>query len=388
MLKSRYVVFAGLLGLAINGCQQKDDKPLGDTSQGATAAQGLYGIDLASDQLILIDTMTGAGTAIGSLGFDAQTVGADFACDGTMWAFSSIGNNQHVLYTVDLMTGAATIVQTFDTTGYPTGVGFEIGPDETTFYWRAGQFLNTLDVANAAIVNVATYNTSAVNLTVNPSTCGDLISIANNQLFFIAADGTATAGPTTNSGFSSLAAAPDGTLYGHSGSNLYTVDAATGTSTLVGPIGFSAPGTAFGPDTITCTSSCPSCSPLTQGFWKRQCKGPHPSSEHDNLPSYVNSVNNVDPFTSVASVDDLCDRLHPDPKNSKCEQAEAQFMATQLNLASGRLTLNCCVDGDSTASATVAQIESLLGNSARTFKDCVEAQSLAAGLNEGTALCN
>ena len=30
----------------------------------------------------------------------------------------------------------------------------------------------------------------------------------------------------------------------------------------------------------------PAC-PLTQGFWKRQCKGSHPSGEDQNLPSYV-----------------------------------------------------------------------------------------------------
>ena len=75
-------------------------------------------------------------------------------------------------------------------------------------------------------------------------------------------------------------------------------------------------------DTCGGTSQCAfpvtvsSCQPVepdvrTQGFWKRQCRGPHPSGEHDNLPGYVDHVNANQTFADVADVDALCDRLDP-----------------------------------------------------------------------------
>ena len=393
MKKTIAFLLATSLGVMFVGCEPEEEE-LSTTAQAASPLQGLYGISLSSDTLIRIDPTTGKGTPIGTgLGFNVDTVGADFSCDGTFWAFSAIGNNQHILYTVDLVTGVGTIVQTFDTTGHGVGVGFEFGPDEVTPFWRTTNELNTLDIANATVTTVASYNDTSVSLTINPITCGDFLSVVGGNLVTVAPDGSTTVGPAVSMNFNSLSSAPDGTLYGHAGGKLYTIDPITGVSMVVGSIGsanvpISTPGTAFGPDVITCTPQCPSCSPHTQGFWKRQCKGPHPSGEHDQLPSYVETVNNTGPFTAVATVADLCDRLHPAPKNDKCEQAEAQFMATQLNLASGMLTINCCVDENSTAGVTVADIAALLDNPARTFQDCVQAQSLAASLNEGTALCS
>ena len=134
------------------------------------------------------------------------------------------------------------------------------------------------------------------------------------------------------------------------------------------------------------------CEPLTQGFWKRQCRGPHPSGEHDKLPDYVDCVNQSLTFSSVFSVDDLCDRMYPDPNNDKCEQAEAQFMALLLNICSNRLTRDCCIDTTLSPATTVddavAEIDALLSDPLRTFADCVQAQALADAINTGAALCN
>lgn len=137
--------------------------------------------------------------------------------------------------------------------------------------------------------------------------------------------------------------------------------------------------------------AAPTCEPLTQGFWKRQCRGPHPSGEHEQLPSRVPCVAATATFAGVASPEQLCDRLEPNPRNDKCEQAEAQFMALLLNACSGRLSEACCIDSPWSDAATVgeaiAEIDALLSNPARTFLDCVRAQGLADDINTAEGLC-
>ena len=139
-----------------------------------------------------------------------------------------------------------------------------------------------------------------------------------------------------------------------------------------------------------CCTPVPDPDVRTQGFWKRVCKKPHPSGEHENLPGYVACVSAAATFRDVADEDDLCDRLHPDPKNDKCEQAEAQFMALLLNVCSGRIEVCNCIDdpdlGAATVGDAVAIIDGLLSNPARTFEDCVLAQAIAAAINEGLTL--
>ncbi len=139
-------------------------------------------------------------------------------------------------------------------------------------------------------------------------------------------------------------------------------------------------------------SSCQAVEPevKTQGFWKRQCRGPHPSGEHSNLPGYVSSVNQVSNFADISNVGDLCNRLTPKPKKNKCEQAEAQFMALLLNRASERVTdCNCLEDPDTSSTnlgEAIDHIDSLLSNTGRSFHDCVEAQAIADRINNGVTL--
>lgn len=133
------------------------------------------------------------------------------------------------------------------------------------------------------------------------------------------------------------------------------------------------------------------CAPLTQGFWKRQCKGAHPSGESGKLDSYASCLAATATFGRVRTVADICDALHPDPKNDKCEQAEAQFAALLLNTCSNRLSRACCIDTRETTATTagdaIDEIDLLLSNPARTFADCVLAQSIADAINTAAALC-
>ena len=134
------------------------------------------------------------------------------------------------------------------------------------------------------------------------------------------------------------------------------------------------------------------CEPHTQGFWKRQCAGPHPSGEHERLPDYIDAFNDALTFAGVADVGALCDRLNPAPENDKCEQAEAQLGALLLNLASGRVSSDCCVASDVTTAGrvgdAVTEADALLASAGRTFQDCVRAQEIAASINEGRVLCD
>lgn len=136
----------------------------------------------------------------------------------------------------------------------------------------------------------------------------------------------------------------------------------------------------------------PGCEPLTQGFWKRQCRGAHPSGEAAKLPGYVSCVAATATFRNVRTVDQICRALNPDPSNDKCQQAEAQFMALMLNTCSGRASRSCCIDSTRTSATTVgaaiSEIDALLSNPARTFEDCVTAQGIADDINTGHALCS
>ena len=197
-------------------------------------------------------------------------------------------------------------------------------------------------------------------------------------------------------GWFSLNLDPNGTSFwagNRTTSNFYRFNIGTG-AVEVGPINTGTGSlTLFG----ICVKGEPTagiCEPVedpdvrTQGFWKRVCKGPHPSGEHENLPDYVDCVNNTDTFADVDDVDALCDRLDPLPKKDKCEQAEAQFMALLLNICSGRVAVCNCIDDPDfdTVGEAADFIDELLSNPDRTFDDCVLAQAIADDINNGVSL--
>ncbi len=128
----------------------------------------------------------------------------------------------------------------------------------------------------------------------------------------------------------------------------------------------------------------------TQGFWRRVCKKPHPSGEHERLPTYVDAINDTATFADVNSVGELCPVLTPTPRNDKCAQAEAQFMALLLNETSGRVaecnTINDAWLGTETVGEAIAAIDALLAAPDRTRDQCTTAQSLAGAINEGEIL--
>jgi hypothetical protein len=108
------------------------------------------------------------------------------------------------------------------------------------------------------------------------------------------------------------------------------------------------------------------------------------------LPEYVDCVNDTLTFVEIEDVSGIRTSLHPKPRNSKCKQAEAQFMALLLNVCSGRVAeCNAVVDpvlGDSTVGDVIVLIDGLLSNGDRSRQDCVFAQAVADRINNGQTL--
>ena len=326
--------------------------------------QALYGVNGVADTLLRIDPETGRGQVVGPLGIDIDGGGLDFACDGTLWGFSrsETGVDVGVLYTVDIDTGAATVVQTFDIAGFPPGIGLEFGPDERTIYWRTGTELLILDPAGGAIIPVTSnLSGNGSSLTMNPDTCADFYSTAARQLIRIdpddGAETTVGNGPTT---FTALAVIPDGTLRGHSSRTLYRIDQATGAGLPIGTIGSPAPGMAYGPFGVACAERCPFCpedpQPEGQGYWHRQCLGvssddggidPNPFDGGPSEPTEPGFVEALMPCADARLRElgfdgtSTCDGMDADPPGDKCEKALKQLTALILNVCSDRLVDGC-----------------------------------------------
>jgi uncharacterized repeat protein (TIGR01451 family) len=126
------------------------------------------------------------------------------------------------------------------------------------------------------------------------------------------------------------------------------------------------------------------------GFYKRLCRGPHPSGEFLSQVD-VECVNDHCPFGGVATVADICDRLSPDPQNDKCEQAEAQFMTLLLNYCRCGLghhqPVAASCGPDTTVEQAIAGAEEHLCPSTRTHQDCIVAHDCETEpINNGSAL--
>ncbi len=281
----RCAMWLGLAAVAA-GCSGGGDRVpaaarAGPTSSGPAAVvlpEGLYGVDPTADLLVYVDPATAAATVIGPVGLPVTSVGADFDCDGTLWAFSSVGGTQMDLYTLDLATGAASVAKSFDLPGLPTGSGFEFGPDESTPYWRNGPSLYTLDPA-AGTVHLVGPAGDGVSLTM-PRSCDQFLGgDCSGESCALARIDPATAavtriGPTGGIAFTSLAAAPDGSLYGHAAGDLYRLDPATGTPTLIGTITaghetvYPLQGMAYGPHGVCCRAlDCSGAAPTVGTLW-------------------------------------------------------------------------------------------------------------------------
>jgi streptogramin lyase len=211
--------------------------------------QELYGISTAGNELVRIDPFTGAESPVGDgLGIRVATAGVDFDSQGALWAFSQNADDasEALLYTVDLVSGRATVRHRIDISELGGGVGLEFGPDGLLYRVAGGgRQLQRIDTVTGEVTKVADLPFTSVSLTL-PDRCTEFFSAddAGVLMRIDPVDGSvSTVGPTV-AGLASLAAAPDGTLYGIGNGTLYRIDSATGAATEVGPAP-GVPGAAF-----------------------------------------------------------------------------------------------------------------------------------------------
>ena len=132
-----------LTGLAMD---PTTDILYGVTSQGDPAAQRL---------LVAIDTTTGAGTLVGSLGVNARVSDIEFSSTGVLYGIGSTG-----LGTINLTTGLFTAIG-----GGYSGGGIAIDSNDDIFYSAFANSLSRLDPSTGNITStVATGLSSTIRV--------------------------------------------------------------------------------------------------------------------------------------------------------------------------------------------------------------------------------
>jgi hypothetical protein len=115
-------------------CEVSEVGPTGYTAiPGITAdfGDGLFGIENTTDQLLTLDTATGAGTPVGALGYDFGTSGATW-CEAQSLVYGIDGTTD-ALFEIDPVTGLATTL--VGITGMSFGsVSVELLPANGTIY--------------------------------------------------------------------------------------------------------------------------------------------------------------------------------------------------------------------------------------------------------------
>jgi hypothetical protein len=77
----------------------------------------------------------------------------------------------------------------------------------------------------------------------------------------------------------------------------------------------------------------------------------------------------------------------------RCDMAEQEFLAVLLNVASGKLDKDCCVDDcvdslsqgqlENNVALAITKMDEIMSKTPRSDYDCAKVIALAAGINEG-----
>ncbi|MDB4409099.1 DUF4394 domain-containing protein, partial [Akkermansiaceae bacterium] len=132
------------------------------------ATAGLYGLDHTSDELVKIDTETGAVSTVGPLGIDVTAfTGLDYDPSSGLLITSIPTNSDNVLYEINLDTGLATIFKIIPKTGDADIEQLGFAEDGTLYAWNeVGGFtqgdLWTVDISNGTFTKIG--NSSLPNV--------------------------------------------------------------------------------------------------------------------------------------------------------------------------------------------------------------------------------
>ena len=118
----------------------------------------LYGIDIENNNLIQLDTQTGEGSIVGSLGFDLSFCGLAYDCANQRMVGADADSAK--LFTINLQTGEAyDFVQT--TVPYH-GVGLEYEPATGMFLTSTGTEIYRVDPNTGTTTHIGV-NLSGIN---------------------------------------------------------------------------------------------------------------------------------------------------------------------------------------------------------------------------------
>ena len=137
----------------------------------------LYGMGATDTfQLITINTTTGVGTSVGPTGLGYSFQDINFRSDGTLFGFA--GSN---IFTIDLMTGAATLV---GFVGHAQGSGNALAFDPSdTLYNFVGADIYTINQMDGFATDTGTNVNYPVDIGTNPRTNAMDYDLPNNILY-------------------------------------------------------------------------------------------------------------------------------------------------------------------------------------------------------------
>ncbi len=205
-------------------------------------AQTIYAVDNPRDRLIEVDRNTGAAAEVGPLGVTVSGAGLMTKPDGTLWALLSDSGTTTGIYSINVVTGAATLEVQLDR--YLGGFGAEFDPTGQDLYIVNGSNLFRADPATGATTLITSaLSPGFVGLTVTPG--GTFYAFQSSVLYSIdVTDGTTTAigtptGPASQN--ANCAFDPSSNeIYSIAGGNLIRTDLALLQATSVGSLGLTA----------------------------------------------------------------------------------------------------------------------------------------------------
>lgn len=209
-------------------------------TSGAVAAEILYGVTLINNQLLTLDTATGAATLVGPLSSSMSALGLATS-GGRLYTFDQVAD---VIREIDPATGSTV-------TTHDVGLGNLIGEGGLAMMGNGTGFLVT---GNGVTGNLYSFNVNTnTSSLIGPTLSFDGLEFIGGVLYGInqvngalytvnqGTGQTTLVGPgiTPAGSLSGLAARSDGTLFGlQNGTTLYSIDAATGIATSIGATGF------------------------------------------------------------------------------------------------------------------------------------------------------
>ena len=214
----------------------------------------LYAVTFYAPKLITIDTRSGAGTLITNLPSNPLDIAAG---RGGLWLLTS-SNGFDKLVKIDAWTGAVLEEKSF-TSSIRGGEGaMDFAPDATALAVKVLESTGTLFRIDMAMTNVVpitpegglapsldglAFDTNGILYALSQNAGGfGLYTVNTNTGTTTAVGPLGITFPGTGGAVAGLAFAPDGTLFAAAGnpaeSRLYSLNKSTGAATLIGSIGF------------------------------------------------------------------------------------------------------------------------------------------------------